>query len=254
MKLQVLGCYGSEFQDFHTTAFLINGSLLLDAGSVTSALTLNEQMKIHNILITHSHLDHTKDILFLADNVIGKKNISIDVISVSEVIESLRSHLLNNRIWPDFATLPTVEKPVLQLKAIQTGETFSVNGLTVKAVSVNHTVDAVGYIIKDEQKSILYTGDTGDTDEIWEEANELPDLKAIIVETSFPNSLYKLAKVSGHLTPLMLEEQLSKLRNFDSSVLIFHMKPQYLTELKKDIKKLKNPNIIILRQGEVFEF
>ena len=254
MKIRVLGCYGSEFPDYHITTFLINDSLLLDAGTVTSVLTLDEQTQIHNILVTHCHLDHTKDILFLADNVVGKENGSIEIISISQVIDNLKIHLLNDKIWPDFTIIPTEKKPTLQFRIIETKKTFLVNGLRVKAVYVNHTVDAVGYIISDEKSSIIYTGDTGPTDELWQEANELTDLKAVIIETSFPDHLHTLAEMSGHLTPLMLKDQLDKLRNRDPSILIFHMKPQYLKELKKDIARLKNPNIIVLKQGDVFEF
>ena len=254
MKIKVLGCYGSELKDCRATAFLINDSILLDAGTVTSALTLDEQRKIRSILLTHSHLDHTKDILFLADNLIGNNSTPIEVISIPEVIENIRFHLLNDKIWPDFTILPTVKEPILQFRSIKTGEDICLDGLTVKAIYVNHTVEAVGYIIKDKRGSILYTGDTGPTDKIWEEANRLSDLKAIIAEISFPNHLHSLAEISGHLTPLMLKTQLKKLKNFNSSILIFHMKPQYLPQLEDEIAKFENPNIIVLKQGEIFEF
>ena len=254
MKIRVLGCYGSELPDFHTTTFLVNDSLLLDAGTVTSVLSLDEQTKIHNILVTHCHLDHTKDILFLADNVVGKGNTLIEIISIPQVIDNLKFHLLNDKIWPDFTIIPTAKKPTLQFRSIETGKTISVDGLRVKAVPVNHTVDAVGYIISDEKSSIIYTGDTGPTDELWREANELTDLKAVMIETSFPNHLHKLARMSGHLTPSMLKDQLDKLENRELSILIFHMKPQYLHELNEDIAELKNPNITILKHGEEFEF
>ena len=107
MKIRVLGCHGSEPRDRQATAFLVNDSVLLDAGTVTSVLTLEEQKKIRAVLITHSHLDHTKDILFLADNVIGENITSIEVISIPEVLDILKCHLLNDKIWPDFTTLPT---------------------------------------------------------------------------------------------------------------------------------------------------
>ncbi len=254
MKIRVLGCYGSELLDFHTTSFLINCSLLLDAGTVTSVLSVEEQIEINNILVTHSHLDHIKDIVFIADNIVEKNNTSIKVISAQETIGDIKYHLLNNKIWPDFTSLPSAEQPVLQVKSIRKKENFCVDGLTVRAIAVNHSIDAVGYIIQDEKSSILYTGDTGPTDEIWEEANRLSNLKAIIVETSFPDRLHYLAEISGHLTPSMLKEQLNKLDDYNSSILIFHMKPQHLAEIKSDMEKLENKNIHILKQGDVFEF
>jgi len=73
MKIRVLGCYGAEFPGFKTMSFLINESVLLDAGSATSTLSIEEQERVSDILITHSHLDHIKDILFLADNLAGRR-------------------------------------------------------------------------------------------------------------------------------------------------------------------------------------
>ncbi|MFH2011114.1 MAG: 3',5'-cyclic-nucleotide phosphodiesterase [Pseudomonadota bacterium] len=255
MKIKVLGCYGAELQDFHSTTFLINDNLLLDAGTITSALTLNEQINIDSILITHSHLDHTKDILFLADNaIVGGNETSIEIISIPEIIDNIKTHLLNDKIYPDFTVLPTIEKPILQFKSIKAGEPICTAGLTVIAIPVSHSVDAVGYIIRDQGSSIVYTGDTGPTDKIWEEANKLPDLKAVFIETSFPNRLSKLAEVSGHLTPLMLKDQLEKLKKPDLSVFIFHMKPQHVPELEKELAEIKNRSIVILKQGDVFDF
>ncbi|MDY6856910.1 MAG: 3',5'-cyclic-nucleotide phosphodiesterase [Thermodesulfobacteriota bacterium] len=253
MKIRVLGCYGSQLPDFHTTSFLINRSLLLDAGSVTSILSVDEQNEINTILITHSHLDHIKDIVFIADNIIEKNNTSIKVLGVQETITDIKLHLLNNKLWPDFTSLPSVEQPALRIESIKKKENFYVNGLTVKAIGVNHSVEAVGYIIQDGKSSILYTGDTGPTDEIWEEANRLSNLEAIIVETSFPDHMFSLAKISGHLTPSILKDQLNKLDDYNLPILIFHMKPQHLDEIKSDMERLKNKNINILKQGDVFE-
>lgn len=254
MKIRVLGCYGAQLPDFHTTSFLINRSLLLDAGTVTSVLSVEEQIEINTILVTHAHLDHIKDIVFIADNLAERNNSSIKVISSKETIRDIKSHLLNNKIWPDFTSLPSTERPVLQVKSVNQKENFYADGLTARAIGVNHSTDAVGYIIQDEKSSILYTGDTGSTDEIWKEANLLSNLKAIIVETSFPDRLHSLAKITGHLTPSILKDQLKKIDDSNTSILIFHMKPLYLAEIKSDMGKLKNKNIHILKQGDVFEF
>lgn len=70
MRLHVLGCSGSDLPGYRLTSFLVNDSILLDAGAVTSSLSLDRQSQIHDILVTHAHLDHIKDILFLADNLI----------------------------------------------------------------------------------------------------------------------------------------------------------------------------------------
>ena len=54
MKLRVLGCYGGNTPGLGMTAFLVNDALALDAGWVSEALTLDEQARVKDILISHS--------------------------------------------------------------------------------------------------------------------------------------------------------------------------------------------------------
>jgi ribonuclease BN (tRNA processing enzyme) len=60
MKLRVLGSAGAELPNFRPPAFLLDDQLLLDAGTIGSVLSEEEQWNIHTILVTHSHLDHIR--------------------------------------------------------------------------------------------------------------------------------------------------------------------------------------------------
>ncbi|MHC1578990.1 MAG: MBL fold metallo-hydrolase [Dehalococcoidia bacterium] len=42
--------------------------MVVDAGGVTSALSMPEQKKIRTVLLTHHHFDHTPDLVTLAAN------------------------------------------------------------------------------------------------------------------------------------------------------------------------------------------
>ena len=254
MNIRVLGCYGTELSGFNTISFLINDAIVLDAGAVTSTLTLNKQAKITDIIVSHSHLDHIKDIPFLAANMVGVEHHTINIISAEAILAYIKAHLFNDAIWPDFATLPTPEAPILKFLPIPTNRDIPLQGMTIKAIRVNHLVDAVGYIIRDNDGSIVYTGDTGPTEEIWEEANREDNLKAVFIETSFPNRLKKLADESGHLTPSGLEGELKKIRNGSPDILILHIKPQYLAEITKELDQIGNSRIRILRQEDTFQF
>lgn len=253
MKIKVLGCYGSEIPNHHTTSFLINDTVLLDAGTVSSILTIEEQMEIKCILLSHIHFDHIKAIPFLADNRFGTGSSPIEIISQPEVIDDIQKHLLNNLIWPDFSKISDGNAPVLRFKKIPTNTKINVDGLTVEAIKVNHTVPTVGYIIRYKEQALLYTGDTSATEEIWEKGKKIQNLKAIIVETSFPNELQNLADLSRHLTPNTLKKELSKVGDLNIPILIFHMKPRYLEKIKQEIKQLNNKNIQIMEEGTVFE-
>lgn len=254
MKIKILGCYGAEFPGYKTMGLLINDSVLVDAGSVTSSLSIEKQQEISNILVTHSHLDHIKDILFLADNLAGRKKVHINIIGIEETISIIQGTFFNNMVWPDFSLIPTTSDPIIKFKTIKTEERFQVDYLTVKAVDVNHTVKGVGYFISDDNGTIMISGDTGPTDRIWQIANEKKDIKAIFIETSFPSELARLAEVSKHLTPALLKEELKKLKRKDIPIYIIHMKPQYLDALKKEIIEIGNPSIHFLEQGQELEF
>lgn len=254
MKIKILGCYGAEFPGFKTMSFLINDSVLLDAGSVTSSLSIEEQERISDILITHSHLDHIKDILFLADNLTGRVKSPINMITTAEISGVIQKNFLNNTIWPDFTLIPTITDPVVKFKLISPEERFKIDNLSVMAVAVNHTVDGVGFFISDDNGTILHTGDTGSTNRVWDIANNTRDLKAVFVETSFPNSMARLAEISKHLTPNMLKDELNKFKRSDVPVYVVHMKPQYLDVLKNELGEIGFANLRILEQGQEFEF
>jgi len=252
MKLRVLGSSGAEFPGYNPTAFLIDRKLLLDGGTIGARLNESEQWDIKDILITHSHLDHIKGIPFLADNIIIKnKRHSITLFGIRETLTALRENLLNDKLWPDFTKISAAIDPVIKLRNIVAGRTFRIKDYTIKACRVHHTVPAVGYIIKDRAgKILLYTGDTGPTDEIW---HKVPGPDAVIVEVSFPNAMEPLAKRTGHLTARLLATELRKMKDFQGRVFVTHPKPQYISRIRKEIREITGGGVEMLKDGRVYE-
>lgn len=251
MLLRVLGSAGAEMPGHNPPAFLIDGTILLDAGTIGARLSAREQSAIRHILITHSHLDHIKGIPFLADNfIITNKGKSVTVYGIKETLASLRKNLLNGRIWPDFTKISASIEPVIKLRPVIPGRTFSIGDYTVKACRVNHTVPAVGYIVRDVKgKTLLYTGDTGPTDKIWNTSSN-PD--AIIIEVSFPNALAELAEKTGHMTPALLIAEIAKLKTVPEKIFITHPKPQYITQIRKELARIGMKQIEMLQDGKSY--
>ena len=156
-------------------------------------------------------------------------------------------------MWPDFTTIPTKDSPVVQLIKIKENKVHKIDKYKVTAIQVNHPVDSVGFIIDDGKSTIVYSGDTGPTENIWKEVNKLTTLKAILLEVSFPNNLQELADVSGHFTPYTLSKELEKIKQ-DVPVLLYHFKPAFIDQVKSEIKKLNNKKLIILNLNDKFEF
>ena len=99
--------------------------------------------------------------------------------------------------------------------------------------------------------SLIYSGDTGPTEKIWQLSKEIENLKAVIIETSFPNRMEEMATRLGHLTASTLAKEIKKFSRDNLSIYIYHIKPQYIDEIKQEISAIKSPLVKILDIGDV---
>jgi len=236
------------------TSFLINGEVALDAGSITQALPLDAQRRIRRIVLTHSHLDHTASIPFLVENTFGAQREALEILLTPQVFTTVKLHLFNNDTWPDFTRIPNDLLPALRLVQIEPRHPVSVNGLRLTPVPVRHIVPTHGYLVEDEGGAVLFTSDTGPTDEVWQVANRTPNLRALITEVSFPNRMQNVADVSLHLTPNSLAGELAKL-TCDVPVYLYHLKPAYVDELRAELAATRfSRHVEELRQGDIYRF
>jgi len=105
-------------------------------------------------------------------------------------------------------------------------------------VQVNHIVPTVGLLVSDGRSTVLFSSDTAETDELWEVANRAPRLDALLIEASFPNSMRELARVSKHLTPETMAQELRKLDHNGIDILAVHVKPAYRAKVIEEIEAL----------------
>jgi len=253
MKLKVLGCYGGNIPGLGMTSLLVNDALAMDAGWISGALSLQEQVKIKDVLISHSHLDHTCSLPFLIDNNFSAPGFALRIHAIPEVIASMKNHLFNNLTWPDFTCLPNDLTPVLKLVEITPEHTFVINRLRIRAVRVSHVVPTTGFILEDGKGAIAFSSDTGPTERFWELVNSVKRLRAVITETSFPNELQDLANISGHLTPATLDRELQKLEK-DVPVYLYGGKPKHLAKIERQVRALKRKRLQLLVQGRTYKF
>ena len=252
LKIRVLGAFGSEGLGQRPSAFLVDDRVLVDAGTVGGALTVAEQVEIQHAIISHAHLDHTAGLAFLTDTLaMVAPERQVTVSSIDPVIETLRTHAFNDTLWPNFTTIPSGSNPVLGFRTLVDEAEARVGDLWVTPVPVDHTVPTTGYIIHDGETGFLYSGDTGPTERLWRVAREMRGLRALIVETAFPNRLAALARVSGHLTPDMLRREIDKMPA-DVPIWIFHIKPQLFQETAEQLATIDPTRIHTLEQGKTY--
>ena len=253
MDLRVVGCHGGETPKHRTSAFVLDERLALDAGSLTSGLDLAAQMRLEGCLISHAHLDHIRDLATIADNRCQAEAEPLLVGANRATISALKTHFFNNIIWPDFSQIPSGGRPTIQFVELEAEVPIEFAGYRVRAVDVSHTIDTSGFIVEASGGSIAYSGDTGPTNRLWELLDEVPDLKALLLEVSFPDREQRLATVSGHHTPRTLIEDLKKLSHpKDVPTLLYHIKPVFQREVERECSKLKGVNLAVTALDDRF--
>jgi ribonuclease BN (tRNA processing enzyme) len=253
MRLKVLGGYGGESSGCRMTCLLVNGSIALDAGSLSQSLSIEQQVEVHSILLTHSHMDHTNSLPFFIENVYGKSERAIEIHASEATVYAIRKYLFNNATWPDFTRLPNHLLPAVRFVEFQNEQPLVIDGVTFTPIAVDHLVPTHGFLIEQDGAAILWSSDTGPTQRFWEIANRTPNLKAVCIDTSFDNSLQHIADVSLHLTPQTLAGELRKLHR-KVPILLHHLKPPCIDRIHEEVRQLHNPDIEFLEQGREYRF
>jgi cAMP phosphodiesterase len=256
IDFKVLGCHGGQLAHHRTTTFLLDGVLALDAGTLCQTLTLDEVSRIDDVLLTHSHFDHIKDVPLLADLLTGRRDKPVVIHASPACVHALKEHIFNDVVWPDFTTIPNQKHPVIRLEPFEIGKSFRVGAYTVHSVPVTHPVESVGFVLEKGKSLLALSGDTGPTEAFWAAVRGTKNLKALLLETSFPNALQKLADESGHLTPLTMSDELgNKLKDRNGlPVFLYHLKPAFARQLHQEIHALDLRKVRILELDEQMHF
>lgn len=261
-----LGVYGGERED-NLSSYLIsqyqkNEFLALDAGTINAGIRKAIALKTFDVeeekvlrdyikgyFISHGHLDHLSG-LVINSPADSKKNIY----AIPFVQDILVNYYFSKDTWVNFTDKGNNPIGKYQLIPLQLGAEHQVTGtgLSIKAFELSHTKDykSSAVLVGSHDDYILYLGDTGadrienskNLEILWKSIAPLiknKQLKAIMIEVSFPNSQPENL-LFGHLTPNLLQEEFLKLSSYTGQenlkglkIIITHIKPSG-----------KNPEII----------
>jgi ribonuclease BN (tRNA processing enzyme) len=237
MELEILGAHNCESRDAKLTSLLIDGTVVIDAGSLTSSLSLEAQQRVKAILITHRHFDHIRDLATFGMNayMIGP----INIYALDSVLGVISTHLLNEVLYPDFRNKPFPDKPALKFCPLEPNREVIIEGYAVLPLPVSHNVPTIGYqVTAPDKKSIFYTSDTGrNPSSLWEAVS--PGL--LVTEVTLPDKFESFAQDSGHLTPRLLKQELldfKRVRGYLPPVVTVHMSPHIESEIKEEVAQV----------------
>jgi len=242
MIVKVLGAHNCETRDTRLTSLLLDDTIAIDAGGLTSSLSTGEQLNLNAVLLTHQHYDHIRDIPSLLMN-FYLHNSSIDIYSSREVYHSLSGHLMNGEIYPEF--LKRTPTSPANFIPVEPYHAYSIGSHTIFTVPSNHSVPTLGFqVASADGKKMLYTGDTGPGLEFWQQVS--PHL--LITEVISSNRYSAFALEKGHLTPSLLEGELKRFRKVNyylPQVVLIHLYSDLEDEIKAEIddviRNLRHP-------------
>jgi ribonuclease BN (tRNA processing enzyme) len=158
---------------------------------------------VDHVFLTHSHLDHVAALPLMVDAVAARRKQALQIHALAGTIAALKAHIFNDVIWPDFSRIPTPQAPFISFHEIQTGQTLQINRKLLEVLPAVHTVPAVGYAVTAGTGCWVFSGDTERNPAFWERVNQL-NVAMLVIETAFSNREKDLAKLSLHLSPMVL--------------------------------------------------
>ncbi|MBE0431416.1 MAG: MBL fold metallo-hydrolase [Dehalococcoidia bacterium] len=239
MEVRILGAHQFESRGARLTSLLVDGSLVIDAGAITSALTLAEQQKIEAVLLTHHHYDHTRDLVTLTANAAYCWQGQLTVHALRPTLDIVTPCLLDGKMYTNFLQYPSPENPALRLEAVEPCNSINIAGYDLLPVPAHHSVPAVGYQVTSKSgKTLFFTGDTSTgISGQWQHIH--PQL--LITEVAGPNRYGERFAAHGHLCAELLKEELRQFRDLKGylpRVIVVHIGNPYEQEIKEEVAQV----------------
>jgi ribonuclease BN (tRNA processing enzyme) len=260
----VLGAHQAESAQFRYTSILVDGILALDAGGLASTLTLDDQLRLRDVLISHRHWDHVKDVPAVGFNLLASRGTGlgptgVNVYCAEDVHNTLTEHLLAGGFWLNLFDVPNSSDPVLRYRPIAAGSECTVGAYAVRALPTIHSVPTTGFEVTDPAgRKLYFTGDNGPgAGRYWIASR--PDV--LITECTFSNSRCTEAegRLFGHLFPRQLEVELDGYRHAQGylpRVVILHVSPVSESDIREelaDVGRRLGASIEVAAEGLTFE-
>lgn len=239
LSILPLGCYGSDLENKKCITMQVTPSTVIDTGALLSSLDTPQLVDIRNVIITHCHFDHIKNLPIFSDFMLSLGGHSFNLYTTENIMKQILDHVLNDLIWPDFTKLPTKKKPTINFIPVYFDRPFIIDQTEFVPLEMNHLVESMGFIIRKGKSSAAYSGDTYSCERFVDAINSDRTVKTVCWEASFPNRLEKIAVASKHLTPELLEIELNKVKK-KCDIHTFHLKPNLEDEIMSDLLKIKS--------------
>lgn len=236
MKVQVIGS-GSMWTKCNSASYLIDNEIMVDFPNGTCKYLYQNNMKpnsINYMLLTHFHGDHYFDIPFYILNKSKSDNKNINIFCSKEGKGKINR--IGNLAFPNSFKDASRETNI----KYEFNNNFKIKDYEISKLLVDHgrMKPAYGYIFKDNDKYIGFTGDTSLCDNVEYMASKCNYL--------FCDCMF-IKGTSKHMGIDNLEYLLSKYP--ECTFIVSHMED----ETRKELNKKKLSNVIVPEDYMVIE-
>lgn len=253
MRITTLGCNASITGDLRTTCYKVDDDILIDAGTGAGDLSLQQSIAIDTVFLTHAHLDHCALLPMLADAAGSFRAVPLTVYALPETIATLKQHMLNGQLWPDYTAQPSPERPYIRFHPLQLGETVQLGSRRITALPARHSIPCIAYRVDSGNASWVYSADTTFHEDFWQALNRIDNLKYLLIETTFLNDNAAVAQRAGHTTAKLLAQGLRLLQH-PVELFIVHMEAGHEeTTMREVMQEAASYRPRMLQRGQVFE-
>ena len=256
MKVRIIGAHNYASRDTRLACMVIDDRLALDAGSLSTGLTFEEQAGIEAVLLTHRHLDHVSDLLMLG-GVAYYMGGRVDVYGMAPTLRAVEEHLFNGALFTDPRTRPSRDDPAMRLHVLEEYTPTEVAGYTVVGLPGSHSVPTWGFEVTDPAgRRVFYSGDTNEgIAEVWRHVR--PDL--MLLECTVSNARAEGPGRPGHLSARLFGEVLEEFRRqhgYIPKMVAVHLLPFDEDAVRAELPRVARQlgiEIAIAREGDIYE-
>jgi ribonuclease BN (tRNA processing enzyme) len=245
---------GADHSYHYLSSYIIDGVIAVDAGALGFYGSLAAQARVRHVFLTHMHIDHLASLPTFLENVYGAHPEGVCVHAGAETLDCLQRDVFNGRLWPDFIRISReIQPPYLRTSVLEDGRTVEVEGLRVTPAAVRHVVPTFAFVVEGPSTAVAIVTDTAATEAVWQRCRRTPNLKAVFLEASFPNSEADMAAIAQHLTA---EQFGGEARNVAAGVPVIavHLKARWHDQTAAEVLAHRMPNVRIAEPGKIYEF
>lgn len=236
-----------------TVSFVINldkdGQILVDCGTnLVGSLVKNkiDPSEITHIIVTHSHGDHISGLptflfyrLLIAPGILGRKAEKLHIIGQKDTLLAVKEYI---RI----AYGAIADNPLLQYDEVGVSDYYSFGSAKFEFFPAQHKPETIGFCAKIEEKKLVYSADTGISENIVAIAENADYLIHDVVGTSKYKMLSGTHTLCNEISPLLSKYGV---KNFYP----VHRLPIYNNNLDDYVDELQacySGNVIIPNDGD----